>query len=373
MGPRFGKIKAGTEENEKAPSDLKYRRTRSLRYRAASHGRRLRSALHAWRFRAQLRRPAPRISAAPARGREVLVLVFNGMWGQVPELDSIDLPPGSSITLDRRMYFAADAVVFHVPDLDLAVLDGLPRVPGQLWVAWYLESEVCHPRLRAARFRRRFDLEMSYRQNADVRTPYTAYFGPRVLEHLRIAPMPKTEDRLAVFVASNDRDYSGRTHYAYELMRHLPVHSYGRCLRNRPWPEDDGSRAAKHRLIARYRFTLAFENSVADDYVTEKFFDPLMVGSVPVYLGARNVADFAPGGDCYIDASDFAGPRDLAEYLRTLSRDESAYEEYLKWKDQPYRQSFLDLVEGTTEHPFARLARRLLELRTAAAGAANAP
>jgi hypothetical protein len=347
------------------PDSLDYRWSRSFRWRAASRWRRVRSALHAWRFRPPPRRHPLRALALPSRDHEVLI-----MWGQTPELESLDLPPGCAITLDRRRYFVADAVVFHVPDLDPGTFDRLPKLSGQLWVAWYMESEVCHPHL-AARFHRQFDLEISHRQDADFRTPYTTYFGPQVLEHMRIAPLPKTEERFAVFVASNSREFSGRTHYAYELMRYLPVHSYGRCLRNRPWPEDDGTRAAKHRLIARYRFTLAFENSVADDYVTEKFFDPLMVGSVPVYLGARNVADFAPGERCYIDVRDFAGPRDVARHLLSLSTDESSYEEHLKWKDRPYRQSFLDLVNGTTEHAFTRLARRILELRTATAPSAS--
>lgn len=38
---------------------------------------------------------------------------------------------------------------------------------------------------------------------------------------------------------------------------------------------------------------MAFENVIAMDYVTEKFYDPLIAGSVLVYLGAPNIADFA--------------------------------------------------------------------------------
>ena len=42
--------------------------------------------------------------------------------------------------------------------------------------------------------------------------------------------------------------------------------------------------------------------------MTEKFYDPLLTGSVPVYLGAPNVAEHAPAAQCYIDVRDFAGP-----------------------------------------------------------------
>ncbi|HAP76773.1 MAG TPA: hypothetical protein DCR14_11885, partial [Acidimicrobiaceae bacterium] len=54
----------------------------------------------------------------------------------------------------------------------------------------------------------------------------------------------------------------------------------------------------------------------------EKFFQPLLAGSVPIYRGAPNVADFAPAPNCYIDADDFDGPADLARFLRSLTDDQ---------------------------------------------------
>ena len=72
----------------------------------------------------------------------------------------------------------------------------------------------------------------------------------------------------------------------------MQVDSYGTCLQNKPWPEGlaplHGSR--KLSLLARYKFTLAFENSRAAGYVTEKLFQPLIAGSLPIYWGAPDVA-----------------------------------------------------------------------------------
>jgi hypothetical protein len=42
-------------------------------------------------------------------------------------------------------------------------------------------------------------------------------------------------------------------------------------------------------FVARYKFTLSFENAVCDDYITEKLWRPLMVGSVPIYMGSPSV------------------------------------------------------------------------------------
>jgi len=43
-----------------------------------------------------------------------------------------------------------------------------------------------------------------------------------------------------------------------------------------------------------YRYSVAIENSSQPGYVTEKFLDPLLAWTVPVYFGAPNVAKFFP-------------------------------------------------------------------------------
>lgn len=75
---------------------------------------------------------------------------------------------------------------------------------------------------------------------------------------------------------------------------------------------------------------------------------------MPVYLGAPNVADFAPGRRCFIDAADFAGPRELAEYLRTLG-DDGRYGECLAWKAAGLSPSFLEKVEAVRFPAICRL------------------
>lgn len=60
---------------------------------------------------------------------------------------------------------------------------------------------------------------------------------------------------------------------------------------------------------------IAFENAISKDYVTEKFFNPLVIGSVPVYLGAPNIEDFIPGKNSFVDVRNFDSPKDLADFL----------------------------------------------------------
>lgn len=42
-------------------------------------------------------------------------------------------------------------------------------------------------------------------------------------------------------------------------------------------------------LVAKYKFTIAIENAICDDYITEKLWRPLIAGSVPIYLGSPSI------------------------------------------------------------------------------------
>jgi len=281
-----------------------------------------------------------------------LILLWNDDWRVAfasPALAAI----GWDLVYDRAAAVDADAIVFHLPTLDLATLPS-GRRPGQRWVAWSHESEINYPMMDDAAFMARFDLTMTHQRRADVWAPYL----PRA-EQMFVPPQPKTETAPVVYFTSNPRDHSGRDDYVRELMRHVAVDSYGRCLNNRTVPGMDEGRATKLLTIARYRFTLAFENSIAPDYVTEKFYDPLIAGSVPIVLGAPNVADFAPAPGSYLDVADFTGPAALAQRIRELCDDEAAYASMLAWKVRGFSAAFGEMLAANRGDPFLRLAKKL--------------
>jgi hypothetical protein len=228
-----------------------------------------------------------------------------------------------------------------------------------------MECDVNYPQLRDPDFMRAFDLTMTYRRDADVRAAYVPSYGSADDLERELRRRPRLKDAsapVAMFISSRT-DRSGRRRHALELGQHIPLDSYGRFMRNRSLPHDDW-RPTKLAVIARYKFTIAFENAIGEDYVTEKFFDPLLVGSVPIYLGAPNVEAFAPGDRCYLDVNDFENPRALAERLWTLSRNEAAYEKYHAWRSKPFRPAFLDFLDAERIHPFVRLCR-IVAWRTA--------
>ncbi|XP_076308598.1 glycoprotein 3-alpha-L-fucosyltransferase A-like [Tachypleus tridentatus] len=86
-------------------------------------------------------------------------------------------------------------------------------------------------------------------------------------------------------------------------------------------------------LEEHYKFYLAFENKICKDYISEKFFAPLSRYVVPVVLGGGDYSSMAPSGS-YIDVRDFKSPKDLADFLDVLDRNDSLYSQYFKWKEE---------------------------------------
>ena len=54
-----------------------------------------------------------------------------------------------------------------------------------------------------------------------------------------------------------------------------------------------------------YQFFLAFENSICNDYISEKLFNVLHTDMIPVVLNGANMSQIAPEHS-YIDVKNFA-------------------------------------------------------------------
>lgn len=74
------------------------------------------------------------------------------------------------------------------------------------------------------------------------------------------------------------------------------------------------------------------ENSILTDYVSEKVYDGLIAGCVPIYLGAPNIHDFIPDNNSIVDYAKLGSPEALRDELERLASDEVAYTTKLVWK-----------------------------------------
>ena len=244
------------------------------------------------------------------------------------------------ISADRQRIEEADAVVFHLPDM--GDISHLKKCSGQFWVVWCQECDQNYPIMYQKNFMSLFDISMTYHLDADV---IHGYFSPTFEHTFRKPITTKSSDLLASIFVSSPINKSGRLGYLYELMNHMEVHSYGKILQNWELNSDTG-RSSKKEVIGKYKFYLAFENACGKDYVTEKFYDALEEGTIPVYLGAENIEELSPSEHCYINVQDFESPAALAKYLKQLDANDEAYNSYFEWKNHPFKEPFNTLIKS---------------------------
>ncbi|KAI7745773.1 hypothetical protein M8C21_010841 [Ambrosia artemisiifolia] len=163
---------------------------------------------------------------------------------------------------------------------------GLPHVAGTAGVLRSMESAQYYPENNIALARRKgYNIIMTTSLSSDVPVGYFSWAEYDIMGPVQ----PKSEKALAAAFISNCAARNFRLQALEGLEKaNIKIDSYGGCHRNR-----DGN-VNKVEALKRYKFSLAFENSNEEDYVTEKFFQSLVAGSIPVVVGAPNIQDFAP-------------------------------------------------------------------------------
>ncbi|PRP81354.1 alpha 1,3 fucosyltransferase [Planoprotostelium fungivorum] len=247
-------------------------------------------------------------------------------------------PVSDNCILDEKVPESeADALIWHAPHAggDRRIQKAFPT---QKLIVMSMESEEIYTVLKDREWMKQFDYTMTYRLNSDI---LSAYFtsDPAVW---RRTPKNKTETAL-LYIASNCGARSNRDAIVKEIKKTYPVHSYGSCLHNTDWPT--GGRGDKPQVMAKYKFYLAFESHEAIDYVTEKLFHPLYMGTVPVYLGAPNVYDFLPSNDSIILYRSFKSTTEFIERIKYLLEHEEEYERHLEWKKRRFPDEFQALLD----------------------------
>ncbi|XP_075761939.1 alpha-(1,3)-fucosyltransferase 7 [Pelodiscus sinensis] len=229
--------------------------------------------------------------------------------------------PGCQLTGDRKLFSQADVVVFHHRELQTGTvrLPAEQRPPGQNWVWVTLESPSNTKAL--ASWNRTFNWVMTYRRDSDIFMPY----GELVPRPSASVDIP-SKTGLVSWVISNYHRAQKRAQVYQELARHLHVDVYGKANQKPLCPD------CLLPTTSRYKFYLAFENSVHQDYITEKLWrNALLAGTVPVVLGPprANYEKFIPA-DSFIHVKDFGSVKELASFLKTMNS--SRYRAFFEWR-----------------------------------------
>lgn len=116
-----------------------------------------------------------------------------------------------------------------------------------------------------------------------------------------------------------------------------------------PFPSYRGEVLDKGDIYSKSKFSYCYEN-VANlkNYITEKIFDSMVYGCVPIYWGADNVLDYIPK-DCFIDRRDFKSQAHLHDYLINMTA-----KEYKNYQENIYRFLRCDLINPFKSETFAK-------------------
>ena len=109
----------------------------------------------------------------------------------------------------------------------------------QPWILWSQEPPDRFVGFTDPVFAANFERTMTYRLDSDYPIPY---LGPTSIDAAIKPLFPSVQHRRkdvpVVWIASNCDAYNGRHSFVKELMKLVPVDSYGNCLNNKPIPAE---------------------------------------------------------------------------------------------------------------------------------------
>ncbi|KAG0251637.1 hypothetical protein BGZ95_006840 [Linnemannia exigua] len=240
-----------------------------------------------------------------------------------------------TFTMNYTEFSSADIILVNYPFLlskwefpyfDIQYLP--PRIAHQKWVLhFYDESIGYYPHVAYPPFMQQFDLTIgSPPALMDIPHPTYPITEAKALELANVQPgfpLNQATEHYIAFMISNCEAKNNRDELTEEFIQKAGAHSYGGCRHTKDIPKEfeklDWSQL-KTKTLAPYPFGLAAENSNCVGYVTEKFYDVLASGAIPVFMGLHQ--NRRPGTFLQVEGSRQEGPLQVLQELlpRTPAR-----------------------------------------------------
>ena len=211
-----------------------------------------------------------------------------------------------------------------------------------------------------------FNWSMTYRNDADIHLYYGS-FKPKptnTMINTNLTSIIKRntslEGPIVAWFVSHCSTVGLRENYIGQLKRHIAIDTYGSCGERKKCPrkpgDDNNPLGECHDMLDyKYKFYLSFESCLCNEYVTEKFFLAISRRTVPIVYGGANYSLIAPSHS-FIDARQFEDPKELADYLLVLDKNDTLYNEYFAWRDN---YVVVSGVENMVLNGFCNLCRKL--------------
>ena len=136
----------------------------------------------------------------------------------------------------------------------------------------------------------------------------------------------------ANLVAGHDSEHNYRSIFFEKLSAYKRVESAGTLLYNMP----DGMRVnwlddSKTNFQRKSKFTICFESTAHEGFITEKITDAFFADTIPIYYGSSNITEIF-NKDAFINVADYESFDAVVEKIKELDQDD---EKYLAMLRQP--------------------------------------
>ena len=250
-----------------------------------------------------------------------------------PRLQSLSISPRKHCEFhhDESRRNASDVVIIKAELLKDEGEVGDHDIQSQKWIYYAWEDAKNTHAERYPHHCNKFNITMTYSKHSDIYFPYGECIkAGDIMKHIvdrTIVDALKSKDRLVAWMVSDCRTAGRRENYVRQLLRSIPVDIYGECGDQMC---DKG--AACDKYVSRYKFYLAFENSLCGEYITEKLWGSFAKQLVPIVYGGLEAYKSVLPPHSYIDVEDFSSPEKLANYLIILNKNETLYRQYFAWR-----------------------------------------
>ncbi|CAJ0959748.1 unnamed protein product, partial [Mesorhabditis belari] len=272
------------------------------------------------------------------------ILVWNSIFGSHVDNKVMLECPGLSdrciIDSNRSRLGLVDAVIIHAPNID----EGLPpaemRKPSQRYVFMTMEVPDNIPKISIPKHY--FNWSMSHLHSSDVLFKYGGFWLTSKEAELRgfkigdyfIPEKTLRKSKSGIFgLVSNCATSSKREWALKKLSTYMNVTIGGKCAWDEKMKEICPKGQKCDSIFAEYPFFLAAENTVCEDYVTEKYWERNLFPSIPIVLRRSAYSNVNLPRQSVIAFDDFGSPKEMAEHLMSLERNFTAYAEYFKWRN----------------------------------------
>lgn len=134
----------------------------------------------------------------------------------------------------------------------------------------------------------------------------------------------------ANLITSHDSEHNYRSTFFHKLNDYKRVESPGSFMNNMPdgmmvnWLDD-----SKANFQRQSKFTICFESTAHEGFITEKITDAFFSDTIPVYFGSSNITEFF-NKDAFINVSDYESLDAVVEKIKELDQDDEKYMQVLR-------------------------------------------